>query len=195
MLPGLLPQGATRGLDQIHSRSLSLRLFFLLCLCSFFFIDFLFLFSGDRDPLSASSSGVDLAGGGRRRSRTQRRRCPASWGGCGGLAAEPVLRLQETSRADRVQMQVRDHILWGPQVPGEARVFVRFQDAWERGDRQKQPLGHSREAREDMIRTVGSDYSDKFKSKRWTDGFNLNQSKNRCLIAAVHHARVGIKLI
>lgn len=68
-----------------------------------------------------------------------------------GCATEPVCHVSEARGADRVQVQVRSDVLRGPQVPGGARVRVRFQDSGKRGDCTCQPRDQSGEAAEDLM--------------------------------------------
>lgn len=138
MFQRLPPQRATRSLHQNHSRKLSLRLSV---------VHLLTVAGWNRIVLSLSpkSSGGRSPDGDRNRLANSRR---------GGRTAESVFGVQETGRVDGVQVQVRDHVLWGPQVPGEARVHVRFQDDWKRGDSESKSAGQSWEVGEDLIRSV-----------------------------------------
>ena len=77
-------------------------------------------------------------------------------GGTGRFgSAEPVRGVPEAGRVDRVQVQVWDHVLRRPQVPGGARVRVRFQGGGERGNSTCESRDQSPEAREDLISAVG----------------------------------------
>ena len=128
----MLQRPAKRRDHQIHRRGLSLVAFAVESGLSP-------VAAGDRAPIS-------LSGERRGSERPGRRRF-----GLGlGFGVEAVLGLSEAGRADRVQVPVRDHVLWVPQVPGEARVLVRFQERRPRGDRQSQPSGQGREARQDL---------------------------------------------
>lgn len=59
--------------------------------------------------------------------------------------------VQAARGADGVQLQVRDDVLRDPQVPGAARVHVRFQGDGEGGDRPGESGGEGGEAGQDMM--------------------------------------------
>ncbi|URE35302.1 zinc finger A20 and AN1 domain-containing stress-associated protein [Musa troglodytarum] len=66
----------------------------------------------------------------------------------------PVRAVQEEGEAVReVRVPVREHVLRGAPPPGDARVRVRLQGAWPRGDRQGQPRRREGQAAEDLKKT------------------------------------------
>ena len=115
MLQRFLFEGATGSLYQINHRNCSLL--------GFFGVFYVNAVSGCR--ISPSSACVDIAGGG---SRCDELRIHGLCTESGGGAADPVCDVSQTGRVDRVQVQVRRHVLRDPQVPGETRLFFRFQE-------------------------------------------------------------------
>ena len=118
----------------------------------------LFFVFVNRRRIRFSGSSFDSTWSQRRISGSGGRDCSGGWTAAASTT-QSVHGLQEAGRIDRIQVQVRDYVLRVPQVPRKSRMYFRFQEGWERGDRTRQSPCQSREAREDLRRrwkTIGS---------------------------------------